>query len=172
MNENTSSQVVLTEDNVKIDHLVSRLGDQLLLLDEECLGLEEPLTVIDTCIGCLRFEINQLGKESSVIYPLSECPPSTTFHCLDPTLYTADQNLLTELQTPDHEIWTGYFGTDYISNLVKGGEVDYKIHCRERYQEYQRTQPDLITTNNPQIVDLNFTQVLKLKKFDLQGREL
>ena len=51
-NENTSSQIVKTEDNSEIDHISSRLGDQLLLLDEVCLGLETPLTVIDTCMGC------------------------------------------------------------------------------------------------------------------------
>ena len=63
------------------------------------------------------------------------------------------------------------FWTDFISDLVKGGKVDYKLHCRLRYMEYQRVQPTLITTNNPQIVALNITQVLKLKKFDLQGRK-
>ena len=171
-NENTSSQIILNEDGTEIDPLISRVPDQLLLLDEVCTGLETPLTVIDTCVGCMRFEISQLGSEDPVIYPMSECPPSTAFHCLDPTLYTGDQNLLTELTAIGTEVWPGNFGTDLISNLVKGGEVDYKLHCRLRYMEYQRVQPDLITTNNPQIVDLNFTQVLKLKKFDLQGREL
>jgi hypothetical protein len=171
-NENTSSQVVKTEENVVIDHLTSRLGDQLLLLDEVCLGLETPLTVIDTCIGCLRFEIDQLGVESPVIYPLSECPPSTTFHCLDPTLYTADPNLLTELATPEHEIWTGYFGTDYISNLMKGGEVDYKIHCRERYKEYQSTQPQIKNIINPPLIDFKATMVLSLKQFNLEGKDM
>ena len=72
-------------------------------------------------------EMDQLGQESPVIYPLSECPPSTTFHCLDPTIYSSDQNLLTELTPMAVDIIKNvHYGTDYINNLLKGGEVDYK----------------------------------------------
>ena len=52
-NENTSSQIVLNEDGTQTDPLISRVSDQLLLLDEVCTGLETPLTVIDTCVGCM-----------------------------------------------------------------------------------------------------------------------
>lgn len=172
-NENTSTQIVKNEDNSQIEHINSRLGDQLLLLDEVCLGLETPLTVIDTCMGCLRFEMDQLGQESPVIYPLSECPPSTTFHCLDPTIYSSDQNLLTELTPMAVDIIKNvHYGTDYISNLIKGGEVDYKIHCRERYVQYQNIQPPVTNISNPPLLFFNATQVIGLKKFDLQGRDL
>ena len=59
-----------------------------------------------------------------------------------------------------------------ILATYKGGEVDYKIHCRERYVQYQNIQPPVTNISNPPLLFFNATQVISLKKFDLQGRNL
>ena len=155
--ENTSFQRTEME-NTELQALgESRVGDPLLSIDPVCLGLESPLTVIDLCSGCLRAEIDQANEQRPSLYPLSECPPSTAFHCLDPTIYTGHQKLLQTFQelnveipqtTPENVLMndacpksvgckkSGTLGTDFITNVVKGGKVDYFLMCRERYMTY------------------------------------
>ena len=165
--QNSSLQNIVMEDNQAQNLGESRVGDQLLIIDPICLALEEPLTVIDLCVGCFREEIDQQGLQSPLLYPLSECPPSTSFHCLDPTLYTGDKNLRQDFQELGVEITgkDGAFGTDYISDIVKGGKVDYKLLCRERYMDYPLQRIPESTWSSPIVSSIEIEESIYLKTY-------